>query len=95
MKMKINNIIIIGLLMFSFFLIVAGKNLPSSPPSPDVNFDAPPVQPTIPPPSPTSNIGDVLDDIEKLKREMFGLEIMLVITAILIFIKVCLGLFQT
>jgi hypothetical protein len=51
--------------MFSFFLIVAGRNLtsPSSPninfvvvqpnlppPSPNVDFDAPPVQSTLPPP---------------------------------------------
>ncbi|MCI85144.1 hypothetical protein A2U01_0106423, partial [Trifolium medium] len=37
--------------MFSFFLIVTGRNLSSSPPSPDVNnYDAPTVQPTLPPP---------------------------------------------
>ncbi|MCH96150.1 hypothetical protein A2U01_0017133, partial [Trifolium medium] len=54
--MKINNIIIIFIciLMFSFFLIVAGRNLPS-PSSPNVNFDAPPVQPTLSPPPPNVN----------------------------------------
>ncbi|WJX65319.1 hypothetical protein P8452_49998 [Trifolium repens] len=41
--------------MFSFFLIVAGRNLPSLS-SLDVNYDVQPVQPTIlPPPPPNVN----------------------------------------
>jgi hypothetical protein len=46
--------IIICLLMFSFFLIVAGRNLQSLS-SPDVNYDAQPVQSTLPLPPPNVN----------------------------------------
>ncbi|PNX91772.1 hypothetical protein L195_g047906 [Trifolium pratense] len=38
--------------MFSFFLIVTGRNLSPSPPSLDINFGDPPVQHTLPPPTP-------------------------------------------
>jgi hypothetical protein len=93
--MKINNIVIICLLMFSFFLTVAGRNLASSPPSPNINLDAPPVQRTLPPPSPIGNIGGVSIAMKSFKKNMVDLLIMLVITFILMVVKACLGIVQT
>ncbi|KAK2419599.1 hypothetical protein QL285_030439 [Trifolium repens] len=103
-----NIVIIICLLMFSFFLIVTGRNLSSSPPSLDVNFDAPPVQPNLPPPSPIINTGDVfnpppspiinIDDVfnglENLQSVMANLVLIALAIIIVVFAQTCIRVFQ-
>lgn len=66
MKVKIINC----LFAFSFFLVVAGRNIPSTPLSPDVNFDDPPLHHILPPPppSPLVNGGDVVPQTPSLSK---------------------------
>jgi hypothetical protein len=93
--MKMSIMIIVCLLMFSFFLTVTGRNLPSPPPSPDVNFDAPPVQLTLPPPSPIINIGDVYNDIINIKNLMDDSIMIALVITIVLFFQTCIRLVQT
>ncbi|MCH88914.1 hypothetical protein A2U01_0009807 [Trifolium medium] len=89
--MKNNNIIIIiCILMFSFFLIVVGRNLPS-PSSLNVNFDAPPVQPTLPPPSLLVNVVDVFNDIIDGMITFIGIALFI---TIVLFFQTCWRLVQ-
>ena len=67
MKMKT---IICCLFALSFFLVVAGRNMPSTL-SPDVNFDDPPLHnfsPPPPPPSPFVNCDDVVSQTQYLSK---------------------------
>ncbi|GAU23406.1 hypothetical protein TSUD_334540 [Trifolium subterraneum] len=78
--------------MFSFFLMVAGRNLPLSPPPPslDVNFDAPPpVHLNLPPPSPIVNNGHVFPDITDLLGRMATLLTIALCITVVLFTKIC------
>jgi len=68
MKVKIINC----LFALCFFLVVAGRNIPSTPLSPDVNIGDPPLHHILPPPPPPSSIvvncGDVISQTPSLSK---------------------------